>query len=101
MIQSRASGNWRERGEDMAAKNNNVNNDLTFGGMHPLESELRRRLRPITPNPEYINRLKSQLNRVPRIMVENRPKLTGWLMILMGLFSSVVAVWIIRKISKQ
>lgn len=85
----------------MAARNINVRSGPTLGGMHPLEYELRRRLRPITPNPEYINRLRAQLNRVPRIMVENRPKITGWLMILMGLFSSVLAVWIIRKISKQ
>jgi hypothetical protein len=101
MVKSRASGNWKERGEDMEARNIDVRSDPTLGSMHPLEYELRRRLRPITPNPEYINRLKSQLNRVPRIMVENRPKITGWLMILMGLFSSVLAVWIIRKISKQ
>ena len=75
--------------------------DPELDGMHPLEYELRRRLKPITPNPEYINRLKAQLYRVPRIVVENKPKITGWLMILMGLFSSVLAVWFIRKLSKQ
>ncbi len=71
------------------------------GGMHPLEFELRRRLIPILPNPEYIQRLKAQLYRMPKIVVENKPKITGLMMILMGLFSSVLAIWIIRKISKQ
>jgi hypothetical protein len=78
-----------------------VNCDPSMSGMHPLEFELRRRLRPITPNPEYIKRLKAQLYRVPRIVVENKPRITGWMMVFMGLFSSVLAIWIIHKISKQ
>ena len=85
----------------MTANRFKVLQEQTFGGMHPLEYELRRRLRPITPNPVYIQRLKAQLHRVPRIVVENKPKITVWMMILMGLCSSVIAIWMIRKISKQ
>ena len=85
----------------MATKSFNSRGEPSFGEIHPLEYELRRRLKPITPNPAYIKRLRAQLYRVPRIVVENKPKLTGWVMLLMGLFSSVLAVWIIRKISKQ
>jgi hypothetical protein len=85
----------------MTANRFNANGEQSSGGMHPLEYELRRRLKPITPSPAYIQRLKAQLHRVPRIVVENKPKITGWMMILMGLFSSVLAIWIIRKISKQ
>jgi hypothetical protein len=85
----------------MTANSYDTYSDPALSGMHPLEFELRRRLRPITPNPEYIKRLKAQLYRVPKIVVENKPRITGWMMILMGLFSSVLAIWIIRKISKQ
>jgi len=85
----------------MTANSSNASSKPSFGEMHPLEYELQRRLKPITPNPAYIQRLKAQLYRVPRIVVENKPKFTGWVMILMGLFSSVLAIWIIRKISRQ
>jgi hypothetical protein len=88
-------------GESMTTNQKTVTNTMISGEMNPLESELRRRLKPILPNNEYIQRLKSQLSRMPQIVIENKPKVTGLLIIIMGLFSSVLAFWLIRKLSKQ
>ena len=88
-------------GVKMAGKNLNADGDRLSNGSHPLEFELKKKLKPITANPDYIQRLKAQLRRVPTIMVENKPRITGLLMIFLSLFSSVFIIWILRKISKQ
>ena len=84
--------------------NSGINEIQSTGTWHSklnLEKRLKGLLRPITPNPEYIQQLKTQLHKVPTIVVENKPRVTGLMMILVSLFSSVFIIWAIRKISKQ
>jgi hypothetical protein len=65
-----------------------------------LESNLGSALRPVHPNPEFVNRLGHQLARPPAAILEPRSGALGLLLIGLGLVGGVLVVvggrWLFR-----
>lgn len=60
-----------------------------------LEYQLQSFLNPVQPNPEFVTRLKVRLTTQPSVVVENRVKMTAFVVAASGLFAGAFLVWVI------
>ena len=77
---------------------NLVNNQNTINQITGLEQKLASVLRPVRPDPEYVNRLRHSLGSVPTAVLERRPTADSALMVILGLVAGVTAFYLIRKL---
>ena len=72
------------------------NNSTSF-----LEEKLSNILRPVSPNPEFLNSLKTKLTHAPSVVIEASKKSIGLIAIGAGLLAGVLTVGIINLIKKS
>lgn len=65
-----------------------------------LEQKLKNMLKPVRPNPEFLNTLRSKLSHTPSILLESSKKNIGLLVVGAGLFAGALTLWIIGRIKK-
>jgi hypothetical protein len=75
--------------------NSGINN-MNSGSIFNLESKLASVLKPVSPNPAFVDALKIKLSHAPAIMLETSKKNLGLLLIGIGLFTGALTVWIVR-----
>ena len=65
-----------------------------------LEDKLSSLLKPVIPNQEFLNTLKTNLTQKSSIILESSKKKVSILVIGAGLFAGALAVWLIGRIKK-
>ena len=66
-------------------------------GLWGLEQKLSNLLKPVTPDPEFVDSLKMKLTRAPAVFVETSRRQMGLLVVSFGLFAGAFLVWLLRK----
>ncbi len=74
---------------------------IALRSLKGLEGKLRSVFQKVKPREHYIDKLKQQLLTKPNIFLEKRPKSTAWILIILGLFGGVIALWLAKKFSKE
>ncbi len=75
---------------------NQFNNNSFFG----LEDKLTRFLKPVKPDPVFLDTLKQNLAYTPTIRVESSKKGLGLLILALGLFSGALTIRLIGRAKK-
>ncbi|MCX6054815.1 MAG: hypothetical protein NTZ74_07875 [Chloroflexi bacterium] len=65
-----------------------------------LEEKLAYLLKPVNPNPIFIDKLQNRLSRSPFIFLESSKKNVGLLIMGAGLFAGALTLWVISHIKK-
>jgi hypothetical protein len=76
-------------------------NDMNNNGMFGLEEKLSKMLKPVMPDPVFMNNLKTKLAKTPSILIEKSKRRMGILVVGAGLFAGALTVWIISKLKKN
>jgi len=76
-------------------------NDMNNNGMFGLEEKLSSMLKPVKPDPVFMNNLKTKLAKTPAILIEKSKRRMGILVVGAGLFAGALTVWIISKLKKS
>jgi hypothetical protein len=63
-----------------------------------LEKRLTEVLKPVRPNPEFVDTLKSKLTRTPAVILEKGKKRIGLVIVGLGLITGTFVFWIYRKL---
>ncbi|MHB8089856.1 MAG: hypothetical protein ACYDH2_16575 [Anaerolineaceae bacterium] len=74
--------------------------DMNNKGMFGLEEKLSSMLKPVMPNPLFMNNLKPRLVKTPAILIEKSKRRMGIMVVGVGLFAGALAVWLISKLKK-
>ncbi|MEN6572395.1 MAG: hypothetical protein ABFD24_11180 [Anaerolineaceae bacterium] len=80
---------------------NLVENDSALDQFTSLEHKLASVLRPVRPDPAYVQRLGHSLGRAPSAILERNSITEPILMIVLGLAAGVTAAYLIHKLAKQ
>lgn len=62
-----------------------------------LENMLTSALRPVRPDPEYVNRLRHSLGNTTYAVLERKAATDPMLMVLMGVAAGLMAFYLFRK----
>jgi len=62
-----------------------------------LEHKLATVLKPVRPDPEYVNRLRHSLGTVPTAILERRSVADPVLVAILGLAAGITAVYLIHR----
>jgi uncharacterized Tic20 family protein len=62
-----------------------------------MENSLVSYLKPVQPNPDFINNLRNRLTRRKNIYIEERKHSFALMLISLGLFIGALIVWLLRK----
>jgi hypothetical protein len=73
-------------------------NEMNNGSFFNLESRLANAIRPVRPDPAFIEGLKQKLAKAPSIVLEKSRKNFGLLALGIGLFTGALMLWIIKKL---
>lgn len=65
-----------------------------------IEDKLRRFLKPVHPDPEFIHQLRSRLVTTPSVVIEHRSKGMAFVIFGLSLFIGVFMVWFIKQLRK-
>lgn len=63
-----------------------------------LEDRLNQVLKPVAPDPMFVDTLKFKLSRTPAVILESGKKHIGLMVVGIGLFTGALAYWIYRKL---
>lgn len=66
-----------------------------------LEIFLQEHLRPVKPNPDFVQNLHHRLNTPPPVWVEHRRGVQVYLVVIFGLLSGVCLFWLIRWVRRM
>ncbi|NPV85005.1 MAG: hypothetical protein HPY45_03215 [Anaerolineae bacterium] len=66
-----------------------------------LETFLQEHLRPVKPDPDFIQDLHRRLNNPPPVWVEHRRGAQVYLVVIFGLLSGVCLFWLIRRVRRM
>ena len=66
-----------------------------------LEDKLSRLIKPVSPNPEFLNSLKTKLTHAPAVVLETSKKSIGLIAIGAGLLAGVLTIGLINLIKKS
>ncbi len=73
-----------------------MNNNSLFN----LEEKLANMLKPVTPDPAFLNTLKTKLSHTPTILLETSKKNVGLLVLGVGLFAGALTLWVLNRMKK-
>ncbi len=73
---------------------------ININNLWGLEDKLSKVLRPVTPDPVFVDSLKLKLSRTPTVLLEQSKRHFGLAAILVGLLAGLLCYWIYRKIQK-
>lgn len=76
-------------------------NEMNNKGMLGLEEKLSSMLKPVMPDPVFMNNLKTKLARTPSILIEKSKRRVGLMVVGAGLFAGALTVWIIGRLKKN
>jgi hypothetical protein len=65
-----------------------------------LEEKLTNVLKPVRPDPVFIDSLKTRLSHTPSIILESSKKRFGIIVVGAGLFAGAITLWIVGKLKK-
>lgn len=65
-----------------------------------LEDRLTNVLKPVTPDPVFVDSLKYKLSHTPSVFLEQSKKHLGLAAVLIGLIAGLLGYWIYRKFHK-
>jgi hypothetical protein len=71
--------------------------NMNSGAIFNLETKLAAILKPVKPNPVFVDALKLKLSQTPAIVLESSRKNLGLLFLGLGLFTGALTLWIIRR----
>ena len=74
----------------------NMNNKSMFN----LENKLSTMLKPVRPDPAFVNGLKTKLVKTPAVLMEKSRKRIGIMILSTGLLAGALAVWVISILTK-
>jgi hypothetical protein len=80
-----------------------MTNNIKSSGMfseEEMEEYLQRRLQPVKPSPEFINRVNKRIIRDQSVMLEPTTDQSIVYIILFGLLTGFIALWIMRLFRK-
>jgi len=80
----------------MQSGTNQFKNNTIFG----LEDKLSRMLKPVSPDPVFLDTLKTKLSHTPSIIIEKSKKGIGFLVLGLGLFTGALTLWIVGRAKK-
>lgn len=66
-----------------------------------LEEKLSSMLKPVMPDPVFMNNLKTKLVKTPAILIEKSKRRVGLMVVGAGLFAGALTVWIIGRLKKK
>lgn len=72
-------------------------NEKEFVITPQLEQKLAKMLHPVTPNPEFVHRLKSSLGNTSSVVVEKSRDYLVFLVVGAGLVTGALFMWLLRK----
>ena len=76
-------------------------NEMNNKGMFGLEEKLSSMLKPVMPDPVFMNNLKVKLAKTPAVLIENSKRRVGLMVIGAGLFAGALTVWILGRMKKK
>ena len=62
-----------------------------------IEDRLSSLLKPVTPDPDFIDSLKSRLTRTPELILETGRRQINFLTVTIGLATGALIYWVIRR----
>lgn len=66
-----------------------------------LESQLRQSLRPVNPDPKFVDHLHTRLKTPSHTMLEQRQNTAaGFLLVAFSLLTGIIFLWLVRQIRK-
>ncbi len=65
-----------------------------------LEEKLDSLLKPVRPDPDFVNSLKYNLTNTPSVMLEKGKNYLGILAVGLGLLAGVATYWMVRLLKK-
>ena len=77
-----------------------LNNSETSRIIFNLESRLAASLKPIRPDPVFLNTLKSKLSQGTSTFVETRSNHNGLILVGVGLAAGAIILWTLNKLKK-
>ncbi|KAF0111505.1 MAG: Uncharacterized protein FD147_856 [Chloroflexi bacterium] len=80
----------------MQSRFEQMNNKSFFN----LEEKLYNMLKPVRPDPVFIDSLKTKLSHTPSVILESSKKNIGLLVVGAGLFAGALTLWILTYIKK-
>lgn len=66
-----------------------------------LEDKLSSLLKPVTPDPVFVDSLKLKLSRTPSVILETSKRHGGLAVIGIGLIAGVLAYWLYRVLTRD
>jgi hypothetical protein len=76
-------------------------NEMNSKGMFGLEEKLSSMLKPVKPDPVFMNNLKTKLAKTPAILIEKSKRRVGLLVVGAGLFAGALTVWVLSRLKKK
>lgn len=67
-------------------------------GVDEIEERLSRLMRPIHPDPEFVDRLKTRLTNSPVVTLEERQRQSAYLILTGGLFFGALLIWMLHRL---
>ena len=74
--------------------------EMKHSSMFNFEQKLSRMIKPVKPDPVFLNSLKTRLSHSPSILLETSKKQIGLAIFGAGLFTGALILWIINAIKK-
>jgi hypothetical protein len=91
-MKPKKTGEWKMNEQMSRLRNANIGN---------LESKLSQLIKPVMPDEDFVNTLKTKITHVPTIFVESTKKNTKLVAVGLGLLVSAVVVWLIKIITSR
>ncbi|MBA4384670.1 MAG: hypothetical protein C0410_08035 [Anaerolinea sp.] len=76
-------------------------NEMNNKGMLGLEEKLSSMLKPVMPDPVFMNSLKTKLAKTPALLIEKSKRRVGLMVVGAGLFAGALTVWILSRLKKK
>jgi hypothetical protein len=70
---------------------------LTIESVEMLENKLKHLFQPVKPNPVFIDRLQRRLTSSTPTVLERRPRIRVYLIIVLGIICGAFLFWIMRR----
>jgi len=71
---------------------------FAVSGNIDLEERLRLLMNPVSPDPEFVNNLKTRLATSPSVALERRSRQSAVVLLAGGLFLGALIVWLFHRL---
>ncbi len=74
--------------------------NLGKNNLYGLEEKLELMLKPVKPNPEFVNTLRHNLTTTPAVIFERGRNYAGLVAVGAGLLAGAIAYWVYKLVKK-